>query len=234
MGKQRYFIISIFILLMISAIVILDISFISGQEEAKLNYEAEDFSPSIPTESGVFRRSEYAMDYENMPENKGQGRDLEEYYSNRAYPGAPPYIPHPLLSEKGIGAESCLQCHENGGYVEQFKAYAPVTPHPEMLNCRQCHVAPKTKNLFVSTNWKKMDHPETNGAALIDGPPVIPHSLQMRENCLACHAGPSVPKEIRVSHPTRINCRQCHVPVADYHTIKVDWDSTDQFFRKAK
>ena len=43
-------------------------------------------------------------------------------------------------------------------------------------------------------------------------PPVIPHKLFMRENCLSCHAGPSAPKEIRMSHPERVNCRQCHVP----------------------
>lgn len=34
----------------------------------------------------------------------------------------------------------------------------------------------------------------------------------MRENCVSCHAGPSAPKEIRVTHPERVNCRQCHVP----------------------
>ena len=79
-----------------------------------------------------------------------------------------------------------------------------------------------------------MEHPEIKGAALEGSPPVIPHGLQMRENCLACHAGSAAPKEIKVSHPTRVNCRQCHVPVQDYSEIKVEWDSTDQFFRKAK
>ena len=38
----------------------------------------------------------------------------------------------------------------------------------------------------------------------------MPHSLQNRENCLACHAGPAAPIEIKVSHPERSNCRQCH------------------------
>ena len=234
MHKKRFFTILLFILLMISSIVIIDISFVTQKEEAYLNYEAEDFSPSLPTESGVFRRSEYAMDYDNMPLNEQKSRNLEEYYANRAFPGAPPIIPHALLSEKGIGGESCLQCHENGGYVEQFKAYAPVTPHPEMLNCRQCHVATDSKSMFAGTNWVKTKHPTVNNAALEGSPPVIPHSLQMRENCLACHAGPAAPKEIRVSHALRINCRQCHVPVEDYTSLKVKWDSTDQFFRKPK
>lgn len=235
MRKKRFFTIGIFIVLMISAIVILDVSLITGQEEARLNFEKESFSPSIPTESGVFRRSKFAMDYENMPENEKLARELKEYYSIRAYPGAPPIIPHALLSEKGIGAQSCLQCHENGGYVDQFKAYAPVTPHPEMLNCRQCHVAAKTDELFVSTNWTKMEHPDVEDNTALEGsPPVIPHALQMRENCLACHAGPAAPKEIKVTHALRINCRQCHVPVQDFTTLKIEWDSTDQFFRKPK
>ena len=38
------------------------------------------------------------------------------------------------LSEKGIGGKTCLQCHQNGGYTAQFKAYAAVTPHPDYLN----------------------------------------------------------------------------------------------------
>lgn len=232
--KKRLVIISLFVLLMISAIVIVDVSYVSAKEEADLHFEAEDFSPSLPTESGVFRRSEYAMDYENMPSNEKSVRTLEEYYKNRAYSGAPPIIPHALLSEKGIGGESCLQCHENGGYVEQFKAYAPVTPHPEMLNCRQCHVSAKAEDLFKGINWDKIRHPEIKGSALEGSPPVIPHTLQMRENCLACHAGPAVPKEIKVSHALRINCRQCHVPVQDFSTLQIEWDSTDQFFRKPK
>lgn len=232
--KKRLVIISLFVLLMISAIVIVDVSYVTAREEASLHFEAEDFSPSLPTESGVFRRSEYAMDYENMPSNEELARSLDDYYKNRAYPGAPPIIPHALLSEKGIGAESCLQCHEHGGYVDQFKAYAPVTPHPEMLNCRQCHVAANAEDLFKGSNWNKIPHPEIKGSALQGSPPVIPHTLQMRENCLACHAGPAAPKEIKVSHALRINCRQCHVPVQDFSTLRIEWDSTDQFFRKPK
>ncbi|MEO9806015.1 MAG: hypothetical protein ABJF04_22340 [Reichenbachiella sp.] len=232
MKKKRGISIFIFILLMISAIVVLDRSLTTNQERASLGYEPEDYVPSLPAESGVFRRSEYALDYENMPDGDSFKRSLEDYYENRAYPGAPPIIPHPLVSEQGIGGKSCLQCHENGGYVDRFKAYAPVTPHPEMLNCRQCHAAPKSGQLFKKTNWVKISHPEIKGSALQGGPPVIPHSLQMRENCLACHAGPAAPNEIKVSHPYRVNCRQCHVPVQEFATLKAKWDSTDQFFRK--
>ena len=100
-----------FVALMISAIVIIDVSWRSSYESADLHFEKEDYSPSIPTEQGVFKRSEYAMDYEHMPSDDNTGRNLADYYKNRAYPGAPPTIPHALLSEKGIGGKTCLQCH---------------------------------------------------------------------------------------------------------------------------
>ena len=214
--RKNYFTIVLMIVLMISAIIVVDIAWMSGHQEADLHFEKEDYSPSMPTEQGVFKRSEYAMDYENMASDESKVRTLDEYYQNRAYPGAPPIIPHALLSEQGIGGKACLQCHQNGGYVAQFDAYAPVTPHPEMINCRQCHVPATTNFDFVSTNWIKIDHPEVGSSALEGSPPPIPHTLQMRENCLACHAGPAAPKEIKVSHPLRINCRQCHVPVQDF------------------
>ena len=69
------------------------------------------------------------------------------------------------------------------------------------------------KKYLKNLNFKEGKAPLVgSNNALEESPPVIPHQLQMRENCLACHAGPGAPKEIRVSHPERINCRQCHVP----------------------
>ena len=50
-------------------------------------------------------------------------------------------------------------------------------------------------------------------------PPTIPHKTFMRENCVACHAGPAAREEIRTSHPERRRCRQCHVPVATQETF---------------
>ena len=75
-------------------------------------------------------------------------RTLETYYDNRAYHGAPPSIPHPVNEHQSLGgANDCLKCHENGGFVEKYNAYTPVTPHPELVNCRQCHVDSKIKNV---------------------------------------------------------------------------------------
>lgn len=219
--KNRYLLIFLGVLLMISAIFIVDVS-IKQESKATIISETESHSrPSIPLEKGVFVRSSQALDYANMPFDKTKGRSLNEYYKNRAYNGAPPTIPHVLLSEKGIGAKTCLQCHENGGYVDQFKAYAPITPHPEMINCKQCHVPQITKSLFVSTDWVRPAPSKINQAAMPGSPPVILHSLQMRENCLACHAGPSAAREIRIDHADRVNCRQCHAAVNQFDSNSV-------------
>ncbi|WP_282080788.1 cytochrome C [Aquimarina algiphila] len=212
--KKRLGIISLFILLFIAFIVIWNFSYKKGLEEAYIPIAEEVPVSTIPSEKGVFARSEFALEYLNMPIDEEHQRSLATYYDNRAYPGAPPSIPHELLKgERGIGGKACLQCHQNGGFVEKFNAYAPVTPHPELINCRQCHVAQNTQTLFTDTNFAEIHAPKVDvNSALPGSPPMMPHDIQMRENCLSCHAGPAAPKEIRVTHPERINCRQCHVP----------------------
>ncbi|QTE21413.1 nitrate reductase cytochrome c-type subunit [Polaribacter cellanae] len=210
--KKRLGIISLFIILFIAFIVVWNFSYQTGQEEAYIPIEDNSTIKVIPSEAGTFRRSEYALDYANMPVDKNHQRTLDTYYNNRSYHGAPPSIPHPVKEEMLIGENTCLQCHENGGFVQKFNAYAPVTPHPEMVNCRQCHVIEKTNETFKPFEFRKVKAPKVGvNNALVTSPPVMPHQLQMHENCLSCHAGPSAPKEIRVSHPERVNCRQCHV-----------------------
>ena len=210
---KRLGIISLFVLLFIGFIAIWNYSYYQGLEEAYIPIENNTPVPIIPSETGVFERSEYALDYANMPVDKNHERKLSTYYANRAYHGAPPSIPHPVKEERSMGGNTCLQCHQNGGFTEKFNAYAPVTPHPEMVNCRQCHVTEMTQTTFKGTNFYKAPSPEVGvNNALVGSPPAIPHQIQMRENCLSCHAGPSAPREIRVTHPERINCRQCHVP----------------------
>lgn len=209
---KRLAVISFFILLFIAFIAVWNYSYKVGLEEAYVPVNSESHITLIPSETGVFERSEFALDYANMPIDENHQRTLQTYYNNRAFHGAPPSIPHPVKDARTMGGNTCLQCHQNGGFTEKFNAYAPVTPHPEMVNCKQCHVEQNTKTLFKETNFSKISIPKvgTNNA-LQGSPPIIPHQIQMRENCLSCHAGPSAPKEIRVSHPERINCRQCHV-----------------------
>lgn len=208
--KRLYFI-GIFALLLVATIFMWSKSYYSSHEEAYVEIPNETESLKIPSEVGVFKRSKFANDYASMNENFKRGRDLNSYYKNRAFHGAPPSIPHPIIDDKNLGDKGCLKCHENGGYVPKFKAYTPVVPHPELVNCRQCHVTQNTNGLFKGVNPEGFYIPKTGNAAFVGGPPIIPHQIQLHENCLACHAGPAAPKEIRVSHPERSNCRQCHV-----------------------
>ena len=137
------------------------------------------------------------------------GRTLSEYYSRRQYPGSPPEISHPV-EVHGMKLE-CLTCHAGGGWTETLKSMTPVTPHPEFISCRQCHVRPVTDDLFRETDWQSIPPPRLGRSYLPGAPLPIPHDLQMRGNCIACHVGPGTVATIRVEHPSRGNCRQCHV-----------------------
>ncbi len=144
-------------------------------------------------------------------EGVSTGRTLNEYYERRQYPGSPPYIPHKLLG-KGESGALCLSCHEKGGWSDELKRNTPLTPHPEFIACRQCHVPKATEDLFVTSGWLSVAPPRLGRSHLPGGPPPIPHPLQLRENCVPCHVGPGSVEAIRVDHPSRGNCRQCHVP----------------------
>jgi len=138
-------------------------------------------------------------------------RTLEAFYNLRQYPGSPPYIPHKDMKEDGAEME-CLACHAKGGWSAELKGNTPVTPHPEQLSCRQCHVKVTADTLFVETNWMSIMPPKLGRSYLPGAPPPIAHDLQARGNCIACHVGPGAVTSIRVDHPSRGNCRQCHVP----------------------
>ncbi len=140
-------------------------------------------------------------------------RTLNTYYKLRQYPGSPPRIPHSVKPSFSADPTDCLSCHGRGGYVSELKAYAPVTPHPENELCYQCHLPVLTNKLFVETNWQSINPPLLGRSQLGGSPPAIPHSLQLREDCIACHSGPAAVAEIRVEHASRGNCRQCHLPM---------------------
>lgn len=129
----------------------------------------------------------------------------------RSYDGAPPVIPHPVLG----GA--CMNCHNAVGRVIPGIGIAPPSPHgqtpglSEESNCRQCHVFAQTERVFVVNTFQGLPQAIRLGARLYEGaPPVMPHSTWMREDCLACHAGPAARPEILCTHPERTNCLQCH------------------------
>jgi len=210
MAIKRLFVLGLFFILIIAIFTTGLFSFQTSQEEAMVPALSESAVIDIPQEKGVFERAHLALDYSNMPVDENHSRSLKTYYDNRAYHGAPPSIPHEVNNQMSMGGKDCLKCHENGGWVEKFGAYTPVVPHPEKRNCRQCHVPATAKDLFMGTTFKGAAPPSIHNNALTGSPPIIPHAINLRENCLSCHAGPSAPKEIRVSHPERVNCRQCH------------------------
>lgn len=130
----------------------------------------------------------------------------------RAFDGAPPVIPHePLKAD-------CITCHTLTGKEVPQLGFAPANPHShtsmagQTQNCRQCHVFRNTDEEFAESLFVGIPQTITRGSRAYPGaPPMIPHSELMRENCLACHSGPSARKEILCTHTTRTNCKQCHL-----------------------
>lgn len=194
----------------------------------------------IPEEALVFRirPGDVAAPVGDSVDRGAQPRTLAIYRRLRAYPGAPPRVPHGV-SDREFRETRCNSCHQRGGFVPRFGTYAPVTPHPEFasclqchpvdamsvgiplpdgsmaLTCSQCHVDPdRPPPSLVSLDWVPRAWPHVPDPTPKGTPPAIPHELQLRGNCLACHGGPGAVREIRTTHPERTNCRQCHVSVA--------------------
>jgi cytochrome c-type protein NapB len=132
----------------------------------------------------------------------------------RLFDGAPPTIPH-----DNFGVD-CSGCHNAQGLSVPDLGFAPASPHDETREagatqrCRQCHVFSSTDGVFVASSFQGLAQDLRSGGRLYPGaPPTIPHRIFMRENCTACHAGPSARADIVTSHPQRSRCRQCHIPV---------------------
>lgn len=164
--------------------------------------------------------------YDNTPDSymtaDSGDRNLNSYYELRQYPGSPPRIPHSVEPSFGDIDQNCLSCHEKGGFSPVDQKFIPLTPHPDKTACYQCHVPlPETEKPFVEHDWESIQPPRLGRSALGGSPPTIPHSLQLRENCIACHTGPGAVVEIRVEHSARGNCRQCHVPQVSTEPVKI-------------
>ena len=145
----------------------------------------------------------------------------------RAYDGAPPVIPHPRL-----GA-TCTECHTETGKAVPDRGYAPANPHlhtaglSATANCSQCHVFKNATETFAENDFVGLAQTFAGGDRLYPGaPPVIPHRVFMRENCNACHDGPSAREEIRCDHAQRTNCRQCHVD-QEVTSFEPVWNEAD-------
>jgi cytochrome c-type protein NapB len=219
---KRLKIISFVVLLMIAAVIIIGRSIKATYEKTSLE-QSEDDSLKIEKAAII----ENVLDVNNIIDRTASKKNPTKYFSNRAYEGAPPTVPHEVEG-KNIGGKACLKCHETGGYVDKFKANAPIVPHPSFDNCIQCHVPVNTKGEFKDSNWEKVRNiniSKNSNQALLTSPPVIPHTVTKNDDCLSCHSGSGI-KKIRVTHPERTNCRQCHVPKF------TEKDEADAFVRK--
>lgn len=204
--------------------------------------------PPIAHEVDVYRlgQEHLAVSLDVAPRAASHPRTQATFRSLRAYPGAPPRIPHGLTPQEFMGTH-CNSCHERGGFVPRFSTYAPVTPHPEWSECLQCH-APDAMTVglgipmlttdvicgqchvdpdrppptLVALDWVTTAWPATGQQAMDGAPPAIPHDLQYRGNCLACHGGPSSLQGIRTPHPGWTDCRSCHAGGAPSATPEAD------------
>lgn len=152
---------------------------------------------------------------ENPEENKEQSLRLRA--ERRAYAGAPPVVPHPV---KQRSDSSCLACHREGVTIRGF--LAPPMSHEHVSQCTQCHVVsdapvpggwPQEYLLSTENTFAGLAEPRDGERAWPGAPATIPHSTQMRTNCMSCH-GLNGREGLRSSHPWRDNCMQCHAPSA--------------------
>lgn len=128
----------------------------------------------------------------------------------REYDGAPAVVPHQV---RALGRQDCLNCHREGMDLGP-EGMAPRTPHPERVNCQQCHVEQVEPNeAFVATRFVGLRFPAAGTRAYPGAPPTMPHPRNGRETCIGCH-GERGGSPIRTPHPDRVNCLQCHVEQA--------------------
>ena len=130
----------------------------------------------------------------------------------RGYDGAPPVIPHQPFES------SCIECHNQEGVAVAQVGFSPPSPHEAtsgmsaMSRCEQCHVFRQTDELFAENSFAGLSQDLRRGRRLnAVAPPVMPHPIFMRENCIACHSGQAAREAIRTTHPERTRCNQCHV-----------------------
>jgi cytochrome c-type protein NapB len=67
---------------------------------------------------------------------QGLAQDLRP--GERAWPGAPPHMPHPRNMR-----ENCLACHDGPAAREEIRC-----SHPERARCEQCHLPQHATDLF--------------------------------------------------------------------------------------
>ncbi len=144
---------------------------------------------------------------------------LQARASRRAYDGAPPTVPHPIMQDSSA---ACLACHAQGLQVKD--RFASKISHATFGgSCTQCHVSargafPAADAAALTTalsdnSFQGTEAPPNGPRAWPGAPPVVPHRTLMRSDCMSCH-GPKGLFALRTPHPERQSCTQCHVPAA--------------------
>jgi nitrate reductase (cytochrome), electron transfer subunit len=202
--------------------------------------EAPSTGNPIAHEAEVFRTTpdDFAVDADVPRRDAAHPRDLAMFRAIREFPGAPPRVPHGLTTSE-YRSTGCNACHERGGYSVRFASYTPMTPHPEYSDCLQCHT-PDARLVGLGfpdrssdahcnqchapdgslapapagNEWQPGSWPRIGQRDYPDAPPLIPHDLELRGNCVACHYGPAAVEEVRTPHGDRASCRQCHLTAA--------------------
>ncbi len=147
-------------------------------------------------EFGVVGATQIPGDHAGRTNDMCQG--CHQPATEAAPPAAPPNIPHPLE-----GRDDCLGCHGTG------LAGFPQVPadHAGRTNdlCQGCHQSAAETGAVP---------PAASPAA----PPGIPHPLEGRDDCLACHgAGIAGVPQTPDDHAGRTNdlCQGCHQPITE-------------------
>ncbi len=144
--------------------------------------------------------------------------------ANRAFSGAPPTITHEVGA---LGRASCQSCHFDGKAIDAKGVLAPITPHPELAHCTQCHVESTTRELFKKNGFAGRTF-LIGQRAQPNGPWLIPHPITLRENCVGCHDAAHTVARLRTDHPEREHCVQCHLPVnSSFPTSRPGWQQPD-------
>ena len=88
--------------------------------------------PAIPHRAGGDCRSCHVAQEAARPfrANRFKGEKPLRGRGARAYPGAPPSLPHPVLMR-----ENCQACHGREVHPGMRR-----NPHPERANCLSCHL----------------------------------------------------------------------------------------------
>jgi cytochrome c-type protein NapB len=144
-------------------------------------------------------------------------KSIEERASLRAFEGAPPVVPHPVLD---INVQTCRACHAMG--LKAGDKTARMVSHTYLVNCTQCHVEKpidSTNDVAPANSFVALRASGYGGTrAWAGAPPVMPHTVFMRTNCVACH-GEHGYDGWRPDHLSRTNCMQCHVPAAEFEQL---------------